>query len=273
MLYPVLLGLDWLKQHNPTIDWTRGQLALSCCGANHKFPVSAFGKGYSLASPSVNDHIKIASVGLGPRLNNPPPLSKYSLPDLLPFQPSKSESFASGIFSNYNSAPSILRPILPNGLSRQELKTIWLSPLSPPSPVFGPPNKPIDIAHVSPSRFLKYSKNQHCYCVWYTSNQDFDIRINALVSDTLTPNMPPSTQPPPEPPPEPPPIAVPPDDVPDPDEEIRKLVPTKYHDYINVFSPVEVKKLPKHRPNDINIEIEEGKQPPFGPIYSLSLDE
>jgi hypothetical protein len=47
MPYPVLLGLDWLKLHNPAIDWARGQLSLSCCGANHDFPVSAFGKGYT----------------------------------------------------------------------------------------------------------------------------------------------------------------------------------------------------------------------------------
>ena len=269
MPYPVLLGLDWLKQHNPAIDWTRGQLALSCCGANHNFPISAFGKGYSLASPSVSDHIKIASLGLGLRLNNPPPISKYSLPDQLPFQPPKSETFASGIFANYSATPSVLRPVIPNGPSRQELKAIWLSPLTPPLPVYGPPNKPVDISHVSPSRFLKYSKNQQCYCIWYTPNQDLNIRINALSTHSLPPDNAPSTQPPPEPPP----ISIPPDDVTDPDEDVRKLVPSKYHDYIDVFSPIEVKKLPKHRPNDINIEIEEGKQPPFGPIYSLSLEE
>ena len=246
MPYPILLGLNWLKQHNPAIDWTHGQLTLSCCGANHNFPISAFGKGYSLASPSVSDHVKIASLGLGLHLNNPPPISKYSLPDQLLFQPPKSEMFVSSIFANYSATPSVLHPVIPNGPSRQELKAIWLSPLTPPLPVYGPPNKPINISHVSPTWFLKYSKKQQCYCIWYTPNQELYICINALATNSISPDTPPLTQPPPEPPPEPPPIFIPPNNIPDPDEEVRKLVPAKYHDYIDVFSPVKVKKLPKH---------------------------
>ena len=40
-----------------------------------------------------------------------------------------------------------------------------------------------------------------------------------------------------------------------------------------MFSPDEVKRLPDHQPYNINIELEDGKTPPFGPIYSLSQDE
>ena len=117
MPYSVLLGLDWLKQHNPTTDWTHGQLALSCCSTNHDFPVSAFGKGYGLASPSVSDLLSVSSLGLGLHLQNPPPTSKYSLPDLTRNYAPKPETFASGAFANYSSLSSILRPLLPNGLS------------------------------------------------------------------------------------------------------------------------------------------------------------
>ena len=49
MPYPVLLGLDWLKSHNPAMDWAQGQLSLSCCGKSLSIP--AFGKGYCLVSP------------------------------------------------------------------------------------------------------------------------------------------------------------------------------------------------------------------------------
>ena len=52
MPYLVLLSLDWLKQHNPAIDWTKGQLSLSCCSVS--LPVPAFGKGYSLLTPSAS---------------------------------------------------------------------------------------------------------------------------------------------------------------------------------------------------------------------------
>jgi len=178
MPFPILFGLDWLKQHNPAIDWARGHLALSCCGANHYFPVSAFGKGYSLASPSVSTHI--SAIGLGLRLNNPPPASKSMFPDLTPKAPSISESFTPVTFSNFRVTASIIRPSVSDGLSHADLQAIWLSPLSPPNPFYGPPNKPIDIAHVSPERFAKSAKNQDCYCIWYTSNEDLSIRINSI---------------------------------------------------------------------------------------------
>ena len=44
MPYPVLLGLNWLKFHNPAVDWAQGQLSLSCCGESLSIPT--FGKGY-----------------------------------------------------------------------------------------------------------------------------------------------------------------------------------------------------------------------------------
>ena len=56
-------------------------------------------------------------------------------------------------------------------------------------------------------------------------------------------------------------------------EEVKKLVPTKYHAYLNVFSPIKVQKLPQHHSYDVNIDLEEGKTPPFGPIYFLSVEE
>ncbi|KAB5587599.1 Transposon Tf2-1 polyprotein [Ceratobasidium theobromae] len=31
MPYPVLLSLNWLKTHNPTIDWDKGMITLTCC--------------------------------------------------------------------------------------------------------------------------------------------------------------------------------------------------------------------------------------------------
>ena len=45
-------------------------------------------------------------------------------------------------------------------------------------------------------------------------------------------------------------------------------------DYGNVFSSENVAKLPENTGiNENVIELEEGKQPPFGPIYSLGLVE
>ncbi|QRV87091.1 Transposon Tf2-1 polyprotein [Ceratobasidium sp. AG-Ba] len=39
MPYPVLLGLDWPKSHNPSIDWVSGSLTLSCCSIANSLPL------------------------------------------------------------------------------------------------------------------------------------------------------------------------------------------------------------------------------------------
>jgi len=40
-----------------------------------------------------------------------------------------------------------------------------------------------------------------------------------------------------------------------------------------VFEKKNANTLPKHRPYDYTIDLMEGMQPPFGPIYNLSQDE
>jgi len=58
-----------------------------------------------------------------------------------------------------------------------------------------------------------------------------------------------------------------------PPEAIKKIkskVLAKYHGYINIFVDREASTLPPHCNQDINIELEEGKVPPFSPIYSLT---
>ena len=47
-------------------------------------------------------------------------------------------------------------------------------------------------------------------------------------------------------------------------------VPAEYSDYSNVFSPNNAAELSENtRMNEYAIKLEKGKQPPFGPIYSL----
>ena len=61
----------------------------------------------------------------------------------------------------------------------------------------------------------------------------------------------------------------------DPDlQRILMRLPPEYHDFADRFREREVETLAPHRPgHDIHIDIEEGKSPPFGPIYSLSQKE
>uniref|UniRef100_A0A0W0FNC7 Reverse transcriptase domain-containing protein n=1 Tax=Moniliophthora roreri TaxID=221103 RepID=A0A0W0FNC7_MONRR len=64
----------------------------------------------------------------------------------------------------------------------------------------------------------------------------------------------------------------PPDQV--PEDDYLNYVPNKYMDFADtVFNPQEFEKLPDHRPYDIDIELEEGTTPPFGPMYKLTPQE
>ena len=251
--YPVLLGLDWLKQHNPAIDWTRRQLSLSCCGLSSIVPT--FGKGYGFLNPSAAcSTLSIASVGIGYGLNN------LEIPSVLGNMKNlcSSKSYPAGIFTNLQATFSILCPPIPNGLGRTKLKSIWFIPPVIPN---HEPSIPIDIAFVDPEWFHKYAKNQEIGCIWYTTNSDLDVHINSLTVEPYDPESPP---------PEPPPVTA---DINDSYQDVKNSVPHKYHNYLDVFSPTKVMWLPDHQLYDIDIDLEEGKTPPFGPIYSLSQDE
>lgn len=54
------------------------------------------------------------------------------------------------------------------------------------------------------------------------------------------------------------------------DLELRQVIPSEYHDLLPLFKKKEADKLPPHRYIDHAIEIEQGKKPPFGPMYSMS---
>ncbi|MBW0540786.1 hypothetical protein O181_080501 [Austropuccinia psidii MF-1] len=55
-------------------------------------------------------------------------------------------------------------------------------------------------------------------------------------------------------------------------ETVKKVVPSVYHQHLDVFSNVKEEKLPPHRACDHHIELE-GSLPPAGVIYSLSNKE
>jgi len=50
-------------------------------------------------------------------------------------------------------------------------------------------------------------------------------------------------------------------------------VSSEYHEFANVFSKTKAEVLPSHHPYNLKINLEEGAQPPVGPIYSLSASE
>ena len=48
------------------------------------------------------------------------------------------------------------------------------------------------------------------------------------------------------------------------------VVPSKYHEYLNIFTHKDAKVVPPHHEYDHTIEIENNAQPPFSTIYPLS---
>ena len=54
------------------------------------------------------------------------------------------------------------------------------------------------------------------------------------------------------------------------DPNPETLLPPEIKRYASIFSPVEAERLPPHRPYDHDIKLQEGKTPPFRPLYSIS---
>jgi len=50
-------------------------------------------------------------------------------------------------------------------------------------------------------------------------------------------------------------------------------VSSEYHEFADVFSKTKDEILASHYPYDLKINLEEGTQPPVGPIYSFSASE
>ena len=50
-------------------------------------------------------------------------------------------------------------------------------------------------------------------------------------------------------------------------------LPTQYKEYQDVFEKNNADMLPQHHPYDCSIDLQEGTQPSFSPIYNLSQNE
>lgn len=59
---------------------------------------------------------------------------------------------------------------------------------------------------------------------------------------------------------------------PTPPENVKMTLPPQYEKYRAAFSEG-LKHLPAHGPQDLEIELKEGKLPPMGPLYSMSEKE
>lgn len=240
------MGLDWLRRHNPTIDWNAPDLELSCCNLTPLNPVKVSAKGFGLDrqfTPRLQT-ISTTAVGLGFGLAGSSLSSaRASSPSSMHLANAEEKSPQPTVTTD----TSVPRSSFLSTLTRWTGYGQSSPPLSRP--------KPISISCVSAKRFAKYSKNTPVSLLRFHS-RDSPVFIasmsSSLASDIDTEPSPSSS----------------------PSDDFRDFIPQKYMPWADsVFSPVEVNNLPPHRPYDISIEIEDGKTPPFGPLYRLSLDE
>ena len=246
MPYHVILGLDWLRKHNPAVDWAHGQLSLSCCGTDFTL-VSATGAGHHLAHllsspPVLHSTTSFAGLCLNcravvPSLSLAAPTDTPTCKALPTANPP-----ASSLPDHQGKIRAVLNSFLPS-----------------------PPRPKLDISFIFPTRFQKYVRSEEATAIWYSLNQF--INSAQLTALSLGDNPFPSQSP------ERPPDDSLPSHLSERDLVAYKLVPKKYHRFFDVFSPTEVDQLPPHRPYDVAIKLEEGKSPPFSPIYSLSREE
>ncbi|QRW21043.1 Transposon Tf2-1 polyprotein [Rhizoctonia solani] len=218
MSYPVILGFDWLRSHNPTINWESGTLTLSCCRVDAPGP---------LVILSVDPSLFVTPA-------SPTPEPGHSL------------------------GPS---PIFSTHIVSAETPTIKPSPVAlPPSPSVAPlgpspshsdsatPPRSPDIWLVGAAQFSKYA----CRSGNFTGRISFS-PIHSISSASPAD-----------------PAASTPEDC---KRKIRSSLPEPYWDFASVFDPVKVDTLPPRRPYNMKIDLEDGKTPPFGPIYLLTQDK
>src|SRR5260221_10490303 len=161
----LILGIDWLQQHNPSIDWESHQISFSCCNGNN------------------------------------------------PVQPSKSVA--------------TLKKGDAMGISHSSENSIHVAVLSVDDFFVQDQISTFGIINFIPDSIVLAAS---------ITNPASEIPIPA--PGTL--------------------------------EYIKSKVPKKYHGFLNVFVDKEATTLPPHHNQDIRIEIEDGKAPPFSPIYSLT---
>ena len=200
--YPIILGLDWLERHNPSIDWARCELALSCCGINPTNPVSIFGSGLNHLEPptfvSSLQASSLTSVGLGFGLNSQTLTTSHpdgmACSDQVACWPhARGVPFLSSTTIPWH-APRLRTPVLSTTTSHSPMPpgsgigfgrtgsfplhsgtgcghTSSASP-SPSQLSDAPPSDPphLDISFINSARFCKYARNNPSAVLWYISN-------------------------------------------------------------------------------------------------------
>lgn len=171
--YPVILGLDWLRRHNPAVDWVTTQLSFSCC--NLSTPMSVFGLGSGLLRNTSVPRASVASVGIGfglsftrPRLVPDPAPVTVTPTSARCDRPLPTPSL--GTYPSIGTPPSLVNPVqMSAGSGLPGLMKAWVTP-----------SPPLCIKILSKSRFRKFAKNQRISAIKFTPGSDGNASVEII---------------------------------------------------------------------------------------------
>jgi hypothetical protein len=241
--YPIILGIPWLKQHDPWIQWSSHRITfnsphcLAHCNLEKPMTITSLPR---FPSPSAPAKPTSLSTPESTSLSTPPPATQpaavaISRPEL-------------------TKSPSLTKPGVRWKPDSQLTRTKIYDPASPPS-TLQPKSKPKPkatarpIVKASPPCVLAPPKVSligaapFSYLLKQPDVQLFQLDITQFL------------------------------DSPDQNNPDLATIPDEYHEFAQVFSQEESDKLPEHRPYDHKIPLQPDKTPPYGPIYSLSPEE
>ena len=229
-------------------------LSLDCCGLTPASPSLISAQGFSLKQNLSHSTLRsTTSVSLGFSLSGPSPASAFSVPPAPGSLPLSADTSCAHDSTNSSLKSSDSRPSFLSSFVR------WTG-FGHSSPTL--PSSPPDIKIIGPKHFQKYAKgNAESVCLLCFSPHLSQEHINAssLSSFEDLGGIEPLKD------------SSPPVDATD----HLKFIPEKLIPWAtSVFSPSKFDRLPPHWPYDVDIELEEGKTPPFGPrLYCLTPAE
>ena len=232
--YPIMLGIPWLKCHDPGIHWSRHEITfnspfcLSSCCLDEPLTITALEKYPFLDDPVHLDHPREISPP-DPREEDPNPDSSREARAMPPLDiRCKPKSQLRSRSKNQPKSRSKRHKGQPSPPPKPQPKEPRSLPRAPPK-----------VSTVSGAAFSTYYRRSDI--------QIYQLSVRELLeseereTDQLDPDL--------------------------------SKIPPEYHKFAKVFSKEEADKLPEHRPYDHKIPLKPDTTPPWGPIYSLSPEE
>ena len=256
--YPIILGMPWLKLHNPSIKWAAHNITFDstlcqqqCC--NHVHSIS------TLSHRPTSDHTQQHFNSKVDKLDQPDHAYSKITGNVIKLHQfdqtpnsnvTKLNTNDHAIVGNCNvDKLAGITSCSPSNINSN--KNTTFEHYSDLTPLINE-NANIDIKFTSYASIKEdINENNSCYI-----NASELIRIaeypitESIATTTSTPNTEQTAT-----------------------KEDYLNVPKKYSQYYEVFSKKKANTLPPHRTYDHKIILQEGKNPPFGPIYSLSQTE